>query len=86
MYMYCINVQLKQNDMITEQQKINLYNLPTSDLQEILDICTDRLGLVDVKTACKVLEISRSGLYSKLNKRNSLQIGKHKFPCINLID
>ena len=69
--------------MITEQQKQNIASLPIDDLIEILYICKEELGIVDVPEAMHALGVSRVRVYQLMNENNTFTIGKHKFLMIN---
>ena len=69
--------------MVTEKQLSNIYNLPKEDLRQILDVCIDALGMVDVQDGCNALGIGRARLYQLMNDQNTLKIGIHKFYLIN---
>lgn len=71
--------------MITEKQKDNIYNLSFKDQLEILDICLEALGAVDVQQATKILGLNRSRIYQLMDSCSFVKIGSHKFPCINII-
>ena len=71
--------------MVTEKQLDNVYNLPLEDIRLVLDVCIEALGVVDIQDAQKILHINRSRVYQKMNDNNSIRIGKHKYPCINLL-
>lgn len=74
----------KSNDYRkTEKQKNNIANLKADDLKEILDICIEELGVVDVQSAMKILAVNRSRIYQLMKDNNTLKIGKHKFIMIN---
>jgi hypothetical protein len=71
--------------MLTEKQKNNIHRLPFEEQLEILDICIDALGIEDIEGAKNALGVSRSRVYQLMDKKNTLKIGKHRFPCINII-
>ena len=71
--------------MISREKLNKLSKLDNEELVQILDECIELLGTVDVPEAMKILCISRPRIYQKMNNKNSVKIGNHKFPCINLI-
>jgi len=71
--------------MITEQQENNIYHLPDEDKLKILRICASALSITDMENASKILNIGKRRIYQRLNDKNSIQLGIHKFPAINLI-
>lgn len=71
--------------MITDKQKLNIYKMSTVDKMELLNICIEELGVVDVPTCAKIFDISRGRVYQKMNDKNTLPIGKHKFPMANVL-
>jgi hypothetical protein len=72
--------------MIVEHKKQNLSKLPFDDLKEILDICLDELGVVDIQQAREVTGLSRPRIYQLMTDQNTIKIGKHKFISINLLN
>lgn len=72
--------------MLTKQQKINISKLPQLDLLEILDICSEQLGLISPDEYLKATNVKRSTFYAKINSGEikSYQISNNKFPLMNL--
>jgi hypothetical protein len=68
---------------MTEIQKNNVANLSKEDLKELLDICIEELGVIDIAEARLALCVSRQRIYQIMNEKNTLIIGKHKFLMIN---
>jgi hypothetical protein len=68
---------------MTETQKNNIANLSKEDLKELLDICIEELGVIDITEAKLALGVSRQRIYQIMNNKNTLVIGKHKFLMIN---
>ncbi len=70
--------------MITEKQQRNIMKMPMDDVRQLLDICIDRLGVVDVQDAQQILAVGRSRVYQLMNEKTSIKIGRHKFIMINM--
>ncbi len=68
---------------MTEQQKDNISKLSKEDLKELLDICIEELGVIDIQEAKLALGVSRQRIYQLMKKDNTLTIGIHKFLMIN---
>lgn len=68
------------NRLKTEYNKLNL-----NEIFELLRICADDLGLVDMENAINILGKKKRRIYQLMNENNSLEIGSHKFPLINLM-
>jgi hypothetical protein len=69
--------------MLTEVQKSNISKLSVEDLREILYICQEELGIIDIDEAKQALGVSRQRVYQLMNNNNTFKIGKHKFLMIN---
>ena len=71
--------------MITDNQKQNIRQMSKDELLELLDICTEVLGLISPKEFMKATNIKRSTLYFliKEQKIKTFKISEHKFPLIN---
>lgn len=54
-------------------------------MKKILDECIEALGVCDIETAKNIFQVHRSRVYQIMNDKNTLQIGIHKFPLINLM-
>lgn len=70
-----------------EQKKLN--NIHKLELDEVLQIfheCVEALGITDLDEAKTVLSISKRRIYQIMNPTNSVNYGKHKVPCINIIN
>jgi len=70
--------------MLTEKKLNGIHRLEPTEVLQIFLECEIALGIVDLFEAEKILCISKRRIYQKMSKSNSVQIGKHKFPCINL--
>jgi hypothetical protein len=70
---------------LTKEQERNLFNLDPETQLEIMHVCADALGLVDIPTYEKVMLEKRRTIYDKMNREEikPFLIGKHKFPLIN---
>lgn len=71
--------------MIAKEKLNNLHKLDLTDIGLIFLECEEALGLVDVETASIILGVSKRRVYQMMNDKNSISIGRHKFPCINLM-
>ena len=71
--------------MVTEQQLCNIHKLPLDDVDKILDECIKALGLCDIQTSCEALGVQRSRIYQLMDKKNTKEIGIHKFLMINIL-
>jgi len=70
--------------MITREKLNNLRRLPLEDILQIFHECVGALAITDMDEAQHALGISKRRIYQLMDQNNSIQIGKHKFPCINL--
>jgi hypothetical protein len=71
--------------MITEQQINNLHKMSKADIKILMHECAEILCLCDIKEAENILCKKRRRIYQLMNEENTLQIGIHKFICINLL-
>lgn len=71
--------------MLTKEKLKNIHKLSLFEVKQIYYECEEVLGLSDLETSSKALGVSKRRIYQLMNKSNSITIGKHKFPCINLI-
>jgi len=72
--------------MIQEKKLSNIYNLNYDEIKQILYTCIDALGMVDVEEAQQALGVGRQRVYQLMDNDSTVNIGKHKFPCINIIN
>jgi len=71
--------------MISREKLNNIHKLSLEEVKQILYECIEALGLSDINEAKEALGISRGRIYQKMNENNSLQLGIHKLPMINLM-
>jgi hypothetical protein len=71
--------------MLTQDKLNNIHKLNPEEILQILHECEEALGLVDISEASNILCLSKRRIYQKLNPANSIKIGNHIFPCINLL-
>ena len=71
--------------MLSEDKLNNIHKLKPDEIVQIFHECEEALGLVDLTDSSNILGISKRRVYQLLNNKNSLVIGKHKFPFINLM-
>lgn len=71
--------------MITQEKLNNLHKLSKDDVLQIFHECEEILGLIDVTKASELLNISKRRIYQLMDKNNSIEIGSHKLPCLNLM-
>lgn len=69
--------------MLNDLQKANINRLPAQMCVDIMHECAERLGLVSMET--EITGEKRRTVYDRMNsgKILNLEIGRHKFPCIN---
>jgi predicted DNA-binding transcriptional regulator AlpA len=70
--------------MLSQEKLNNIHKLKSEEILQIFHECEEYLGLVDMEESEKILGISKRRVYQLMNQNNSIEIGKHKFPCINL--
>ncbi|MFA5300690.1 MAG: hypothetical protein WC389_21080 [Lutibacter sp.] len=70
--------------MITREKLNNLRRLPLEDIFQIFHECVGALAIADMDEAEHALGISKRRIYQLMNDKNSVSLGKHEFPCINL--
>jgi hypothetical protein len=71
--------------MLTPEKLNNIHKLNPDEVRQIFLECVEYWGLEDMDTAEKLLGISKRRIYQKMNENNSISIGRHKLPCINLM-
>jgi hypothetical protein len=71
--------------MLTDNQKANIQHLDAQTCMELMHICADRVGLVDIDEAQEALGLKKRAVYNRMKcgKLRKFQIGKHVYPCIN---
>jgi hypothetical protein len=71
--------------MIAQEKLNNLHKLKLEEVFQIFHECEEVLGLVDMGDAQNILGISKRRIYQKLTPNNSISVGKHKLPLVNLM-
>jgi predicted DNA-binding transcriptional regulator AlpA len=71
--------------MLPQEKLNNIHKLKLEEVLQIFHECEEALGIVDIDEASKILCISKRRIYQLMTDKNSIEIGIHKFPCINLL-
>ena len=70
---------------LTDKQKVNIEKFDNNTTLEILDICTEKLGLMSVEHYCKLEGLTRRQFYYDKSKilRNMVdpELGYHILMC-----
>jgi len=71
--------------MLSQKQIENIHNLDSKTQIEILHVCAEALGLVDIDEYCLATGMKKRNVYyqMKYGKIKSFPVGKHVFPLIN---
>jgi len=70
--------------MLSQDKLNNIHKLKHEEILQIFHECEEVLGIVDLEESKKALGIGKRRIYQLMNENNSIKIGRHKFPCINL--
>jgi len=70
---------------LTEKQKVNIEKLDRDTIIEILDICTEKLGIMSIDQYCKLEGITRRRFYYEKTKGKikTFRIDNYEFPIFN---
>ena len=70
---------------LTDKQKVNIEKFDNNTTLEILDICTEKLGLMSVEHYCKLEGLTRRQFYYEKSKGNikTYKINHFEFPIFN---
>jgi hypothetical protein len=79
-------VKLTIKPMLSEDKLNNIHKLELEEILQIFHECKIALGLEDMENASKALGVSKRRLYQLMDYNNSIQIGCHKLPLVNLIN
>lgn len=71
--------------MLTQEKLYSLRRLPDEEKLQILLECIGDLCVSDMEDSKNILILSKRRIYQKLNDKNSIKIGRHIFPCINIL-
>ena len=72
--------------MLSQDKLNNIHKLKSEEIIQIFHECEEALGLVDMESASLALGLSKRRLYQLMDEKNSIQIGCHKLPLVNLIN
>ena len=71
--------------MLSQDKLNNIHKLKQDEILQIFHECEEALGLVDIEDAAHILAISKRRIYQLMTDKNSIKIGRHKFPLINIL-
>jgi hypothetical protein len=71
--------------MLTQEKLNNIHKLKLDEIFQIFHECEEALGIIDLEDSSKILGIGKRRIYQLMNDSNSIKIGRHKFPCINIL-
>lgn len=71
--------------MLSQDKLNNIHKLKQDEILQIFHECEEALGLVDIEDASHILAIRKRRVYQLMNDSNSIKIGRHKFPLINIL-
>jgi hypothetical protein len=71
--------------MIAQERLYNIRKLPDEEILQILRECVSCLAVCDMTESAAILKKNKRTIYLQMTESNSITIGRHKFPIINIM-